>query len=112
MEIDNITSVSQIETAISSPTVIILKHSTRCPISRGIKERFESFAKNAGTEISLYIIDIISYPGLSNTFAERTGIRHESPQVILFRSGEPVWNESHWNITQESLNKAVQEFSR
>ena len=45
---------------------------------------------------------------LSDLVARETGIRHESPQVILFRNGEAVWNTSHHGITAESLRKALE----
>ena len=45
---------------------------------------------------------------LSDLVARETGIRHESPQVILFRNGEAVWNTSHHGITAESLREALQ----
>lgn len=38
---------------------------------------------------------------------ERTGIRHESPQAIVMRGGEPVWHASHRGVTQEALTRAV-----
>jgi bacillithiol system protein YtxJ len=44
---------------------------------------------------------------LSELVARETGIRHESPQIILFRNGEAVWNTSHHGITVESLRKAL-----
>ncbi len=44
---------------------------------------------------------------LSDLVARETGIRHESPQVILFRNGEAVWNTSHHGISVASLRKAL-----
>ena len=45
---------------------------------------------------------------LSDLVARETGIRHESPQVILLRNGEAVWNTSHHGITAESLREALE----
>ena len=47
---------------------------------------------------------------LSDLVARETGIRHESPQVILFRKGEAVWNTSHHGITAESLREALESY--
>jgi bacillithiol system protein YtxJ len=44
---------------------------------------------------------------LSDLVARETGIRHESPQVILFRNGKAVWNASHHGITAENLREAL-----
>ena len=37
------------------------------------------------------------------------GVKHESPQAILFHNGEVVWHASHGAITVESLTRAIQE---
>ena len=39
--------------------------------------------------------------------AEKTGLRHESPQALLLKDGKVVWHESHGSIRVESLNQAV-----
>jgi len=40
---------------------------------------------------------------LSQQIAARSGVEHESPQVIIFRCGTPVWNASHHDITTDAL---------
>ena len=44
---------------------------------------------------------------LSRLVEERSGVRHESPQTILFRDGAPVWDASHGAITSERLAEAL-----
>ncbi len=39
--------------------------------------------------------------------ASRTGIKHESPQVIVLRNGRPVYAASHWDITGEEVARAA-----
>jgi transposase InsO family protein len=46
---------------------------------------------------------------LSRRIADRTGVRHESPQAILVERGRAVWNASHGAITRESLAAALGE---
>jgi hypothetical protein len=41
----------------------------------------------------------------SNLLAEMTGIRHESPQVILFKDGQVVFDADNWDITPEVLTE-------
>ena len=38
-----------------------------------------------------------------------TGIRHESPQLILFKDGKPVFDRDNWDIDEESLAEALQD---
>lgn len=44
---------------------------------------------------------------LSRLIAEETGIRHESPQIILFRGGKAVWSASHGGVTLEAMRSAL-----
>ena len=34
-------------------------------------------------------------------------VRHETPQVLLIKKGAVVWDASHFNITAETVKKAV-----
>jgi bacillithiol system protein YtxJ len=44
---------------------------------------------------------------LSREIESKTGVRHESPQVIVLRNGQVVWNASHWKIKSDSVAEAV-----
>jgi bacillithiol system protein YtxJ len=44
---------------------------------------------------------------LSRLVAEETGIRHESPQIILFRNGKAVWSASHGAVTLDAMRTAL-----
>ncbi len=49
------------------------------------------------------VIRVVESRPASNLVAEKTGIRHESPQVILFHDGSPVFEANNWGITPEAL---------
>ena len=59
--------------------------------------------------IDFYFLDLIQYRNLSNDIAERFAVYHESPQVLLIRQGECVYDQSHNGITMEDI--AEQAFS-
>jgi bacillithiol system protein YtxJ len=46
---------------------------------------------------------------LATLIAEETRIRHETPQVILFRRGEAAWSASHGAVTMPAMRKALEE---
>ncbi len=79
--------------------VIIFKHSTTCPISHGVHRE----VSNADADISLIIMQTAR--SVSNAVAERTGIRHESPQAIILKDGAAVYHASHYDITADDLEK-------
>ena len=96
----NITRLTEenLNAVLAEPTVWIYKHSPTCSISITALREVEAYTK-AHPEIPIYIVDVLGQRPLSNDLESRFGIRHESPQAILLRSGEPVWNDSHWRIT-------------
>ncbi|MFO7544564.1 MAG: DUF2847 family protein [Trueperaceae bacterium] len=49
------------------------------------------------------VIRVVEARPASNVVEERTGVRHESPQVIMFKDGTPVFDLDNWDITPEAL---------
>ena len=58
-------------------------------------------------DLPLGIIRVVESRSASNRVAEVTGLRHESPQLILFRDGKPVFDRDNWDITGESFAEAL-----
>ncbi|MEM6796794.1 MAG: bacillithiol system redox-active protein YtxJ [Acidobacteriota bacterium] len=86
--------------------VILFKHSLTCPVSSAALREYEKFLEgHEGVDATL--IEIQNHRPLSNAVAERTGIRHESPQALVLKSGEVAWHASHWSITVDSLKAAL-----
>ena len=86
--------------------VYLLKHSLICPVSSAAYREFEAFLR-VNTSVPGFVVKIQENRALSGRIAEDTGVRHESPQVLLFKDGEVVWNESHYGISARSLKAAV-----
>jgi len=82
---------------------VIFKHSTRCSISSMAKSRFERNWDMDGTEIEPYYLDLIAYRPVSNKIAEALGVEHQSPQIILHKNGEAIYNTSHNDINIADL---------
>lgn len=81
---------------------LFLKNSTTCPISSDAFNEFTNFAEDLA-EVNVYYLNVQEARPLSNEIAERFNIKHESPQAFLFKSGEAIWNASHWNVTYSAL---------
>ncbi len=89
--------------------VLVFKHSLTCPISTAAFREYQQFLETrpADDEAVYTLIEIQKAREVSNSIAERTGVRHESPQALLLRDGEVAWHASHWNIKAQSLTEAV-----
>lgn len=83
--------------------VIVFKHSTTCPISAS------AYRQMSQVEGDVSLVVVQRARDVSNEIEARTGVRHESPQAIVLRNGEAVWNASHFNITSDAVEKAVRE---
>ncbi|NMH28885.1 bacillithiol system redox-active protein YtxJ [Flavobacterium silvaticum] len=86
--------------------VAIFKHSTRCGISRMSLKTFESEMPQLESDISLYFLDLLSHRDISSAIAQKFGITHESPQIILIRNGKAIFHESHSGIAAGDLVEA------
>lgn len=85
---------------------LLIKHSLTCPISKAAFREYEKFVSNH-PEVDTYYLYVQEARPLSNYIAETFGVKHESPQALLFENGTAVWHTSHWNITYDSLKKEV-----
>lgn len=93
--------LAQIREESASQTVVIFKHSTRCGISSMAKNRLER--ATPPENIPFYYLDLIRYRGISNKIAEEFHVPHESPQILVIKNGECVYEESHNGINMEDL---------
>jgi bacillithiol system protein YtxJ len=60
-------------------------------------------------DLRLGIIRVVEARPASNRVAEITGIRHESPQLILFKDGVAVFDRDNWDITPEDLRAGLEQ---
>lgn len=87
--------------ASTEQPVILFKHDPYCPISARAYREMEHVAGDVA------IIDVAHDDVVKRAIATRTGIRHESPQVIVVRDGKAVWSASQFRITANDVAKAV-----
>jgi bacillithiol system protein YtxJ len=81
---------------------VIFKHSTRCSISRFALKQFE---KEYALEdrVDAYFLDLLEYRDISNEIASRFGVYHQSPQLLLIKNGQSVYDASHSDINADDL---------
>jgi bacillithiol system protein YtxJ len=91
--------------ASTTGPVWIFKHSTTCPISSRAHHQAADYAAQAGA-LPIYLVKVIESRPVSNAIAARLGVTHQSPQAILLRNGQAVWDASHGAITADSLRRA------
>lgn len=103
IEVFETTELNRIFDQSAEKPVILFKHSLTCPISHAAYEEM-SLLRN---DINLIIVQ--DARPVSNEIADRTGIKHESPQTLIVREGEVVWHASHYDITKSAVTRALEE---
>lgn len=106
--IERITSVADLDeflAASSRGPVVLLKHSTRCPVSSSALGEIEDFAR--GSFVRVGAVYVVEERDLSNEISQRFGIRHESPQVFVIRAGQVRWHGSHGAIVEDAVSREV-----
>ncbi|MBS1741019.1 MAG: bacillithiol system redox-active protein YtxJ [Bacteroidetes bacterium] len=81
--------------------VVIFKHSIRCNISSMAKARLEREIAPAG--VHFYLLDLLKYRSISSKIAEQFRVVHQSPQVLLIRNGDCIYDESHNGIEMDEI---------
>ncbi len=68
----------------------------------------ETFLKDH--DLPVGFIRVVDWRPASNHVAARTGIQHASPQLIVFKDGEPVFDVDNWDITADALEPVFEKF--
>ena len=86
--------------------VVVFKHSTRCSISGMVLSRLQREWNEEEMEgIEFYFLDLLSNRDISSKVAEKFGVEHQSPQLIIIKDGEAVYNTSHMGVSYHEMKK-------
>ncbi|MER2090832.1 MAG: bacillithiol system redox-active protein YtxJ [Sporosarcina sp.] len=85
--------------------LLVLKHSTTCPISAAAFKEFDSVT----TDVPKHYLKVRESRPVSNEIESDLQIAHESPQLFLLKDGKAVWQATHYSISQSQIEKAVEE---
>lgn len=92
--------LNEIKKASDTRPQVIFKHSTRCSISSVAMQRLK---KSEMPGVDFYYLDLIAYRNVSNKIAEKFKVHHESPQILVIKNGECVYDESHLSISVDDI---------
>ena len=105
-----LTESEQLETIIESSnerTQLIFKHSTRCGISRMVLKSFENDYTPSPEEADAYYLDLLNYREISNKIADKFEVFHQSPQLIVIKSGKIIQHASHGDINEFNISEFI-----
>src|SRR3954468_10005108 len=109
----NLTSVRHIDeldrliTSSQAQPVLLFKHSYTCGVSAEALDELISHLNDTDTDVRYAMVTVQTHREVSNAVSARLGVRHETPQALLVRSGRVVWSASHFRVNAEELGKAL-----
>lgn len=101
-----LTSEQQLEEIIKKSyekPQIIFKHSTRCSISSITMNKFVRNYTVPEEDADLYYLDLLNYRSVSDEVGYKFQVLHQSPQVLVIKDGEAVYNASHYAIQADKI---------
>ena len=101
INVDSIEGLERLVAESHQRPVVLFKHSLTCGISSGV------YREVGQVRADVNIVVIQTHRDISNAIATLTGIRHQSPQAIVLRSGKPVYHASHYDIEAEHIEASL-----
>ncbi|MFM6924406.1 MAG: bacillithiol system redox-active protein YtxJ [Ferruginibacter sp.] len=101
INLHNVQQLADIKELSKTRPQVIFKHSTRCSISVMAKSRLER--NDQPPSIDFYYLDLLKHRTISDQVAEDFKVNHESPQILLIKNTECVYEESHSGIQMDEI---------
>jgi len=101
-----ISTIVHVDEAIANSSnrpSVFFKHSVTCGISAAAEHRLQSKWNFSGEDMNFYYLDLLAHRSVSNYIAEKLGVIHQSPQIIVVKDGEVIFHNSHHSISVETL---------
>jgi bacillithiol system protein YtxJ len=99
--IDSLEELDRLFELSDTAPVVLFKHSSTCGTSFYINELMETVTAD------VHRVIVQDRRDVSNYIADRTGVRHQSPQVFVIRGRKVVYSASHYSITPDAVANAV-----
>ncbi|NET74417.1 MAG: bacillithiol system redox-active protein YtxJ [Sphaerospermopsis sp. SIO1G2] len=108
MTIAQLTSPDHVDqVVVATGLTWLFKHSNACPTSFAALDQVETYHKEHAA-VPIHMVVVQTDRPVSNYIAETLSRVHQSPQLFLLNNGEVVWSGSHWGITAEAMQQAVE----
>src|SRR5204862_8252113 len=101
ISIENNTALDRFLADANGGAEVIMKHSNTCGVSRRAYGEMSSFEGPGG------LITVQEAREVSNEIEKRTGVPHETPEVLILRNDEVIFNVSHFQMNAETATEKL-----
>ncbi len=113
MQFHNLESNSQIQQILELSNseqlkgVAIFKHSTRCSISHAAWSKLQRQWLWDDAQLPIYYLDLLQFRSISNQISQDFSIEHQSPQLMIIKNGQCIYNTSHNGILAAEIKQEI-----
>lgn len=105
VEIHDIAALDRFLAQATDAPAIIFKHSNSCGISSSAYRELSQLKQPVG------MITVQRARQVSDEIERRFGLSHETPQVLIVRDNQVLWNASHSQVRARTVEAALETVS-
>ena len=109
--LDNIDAFDRIIAASEERLVLLFKHSVTCGTSAQAHDELVAHLSENQHTAQYAIVTVQTHRDVSDAIETHFNVRHETPQVLLIQEGRAVWEASHFGVTADAINNAIERYS-
>jgi len=87
--------------------VLLFKHSVTCGTSAQAYDELVEHLSTGQHTTRYVIVTVQTHRDISDAVAARFNVRHETPQALLIHKGQVVWEASHFSVTADTIENAI-----
>jgi bacillithiol system protein YtxJ len=103
VELSDVDSLDRFLAQSNGLPALVFKHSDSCGVSARAHGQMSQIERPVG------LVIVQKARALSDEIAARTGVEHETPQVLILQDREVLWTASHGQIRAEAVEAALLE---
>lgn len=104
-QLHSMDDLSQAEKLSHEKPVVLFKHSVTCGTSAYAKEKLGEL--KLSDDFAFYYLDLLAHRDVSNEIANRYGVIHQSPQIIILKEGKSIFDTSHHAISAQAIEQQL-----
>jgi bacillithiol system protein YtxJ len=105
VELDTKQQLDEFLAGRNGAPAILFKHSNTCGISS------QAYREMARVDQPVGIITVQKARDVSDEIERRFAVAHETPQALIVRSDELLWNASHSSVRAQAVEEALTKVS-
>ena len=105
IEIASLAALDDFVARLDGAPGVLFKHSNTCGVSS------RAYGEMSRLQYHIGLVVVQEARSVSDEIEKRWRVSHETPQVLIVRDGEALWNASHFQVKAGDVEAALKEAS-